>query len=123
MSFNFKEIEEKIRIKDDFIKLSIVTYSGKDGEFYVVVSPSLLVSGYGNTEKEALESFEENLKTFCHDLMSLNQEQRGVEIKKLGFLQVKYHNKNFSKAYVDENGVLQGLDKTTVKTSMLEVTV
>ena len=123
MSFSFKEIKETIRIKGSLMNIKVLTSSGKEGDFFVVVSPSLLVSGYGSSEEEASDSFKENLETFCHDLMSLNQEQRELEIKKLGFEKVKYHNKNFSKAYVDENGVLQGLERSTLRTSMLEATV
>ncbi len=123
MSFNFKEIKESIRIKDKEIKLKVLTFSGKDGDFYVVVSPALLVSGYGTTEKEAEESFKANLETFCRDLMVLDSEQRDLELKKLGFLKEKYHTKNFSKAYIDENGVLHGLEKSSIRTSMLEATV
>lgn len=123
MSFNFKEIKESIRIKDKEIKLKVLTFSGKDGDFYVVVSPALLVSGYGNTEEEAEESFKANLETFCRDLMVLDSEQRDLELKKLGFLKEKYHTKNFSKAYIDENGVLHGLEKSSIRTSMLEATV
>ncbi|MFY7665895.1 hypothetical protein [Flavobacterium sp.] len=123
MSFNFKEIKESIRIKDKEIKLKVLTFSGKDGDFYVVVSPALLVSGYGDTTEEAEQSFKENLETFCRDLLILDAEQRDLELKKLGFLKEKYHTKNFSKAYVDENGVLQGLEKSSIKTAMLEATV
>jgi len=123
MSFNFKEIKESIRIKGSTMKVRVLTSSGKDGDFFVVVSPALLVSGYGSTEEEASSSFKENLETFCHDLMSLEQEQRDLELRKLGFTKEKYHNKNFSKAYVDENGVLQGLERSTLRTSMLEAVV
>lgn len=123
MSFNFIDIKETVRIKQGKVNINVLTVSGKDGEYFVMISPSLLVSGYGSTEKEAKESFTENMELFCKDLMSLSQEQRDLELKKLGFAKERFHNKNFSKAYVDENGVLQGLDPATKKVSMLEAAV
>ncbi|OAB27178.1 hypothetical protein SAMN05444395_104183 [Flavobacterium fryxellicola] len=123
MSFNFKDIKEFIRIKGNNIKIKILISSGKDGEHFVVVSPALLVSGYGPTEEDAKLSFQENIETFCDDLSKLSPEQKITELKKLGFSQEKYFTKNFSKVYVDENGVLQGLEPSTLKTSMLEATV
>lgn len=123
MSFNIQDITDSIGIKGNNIKINVLISSGKDGDYFVTVSPSLLVSGYGETEEEAMQSFEENIRTFCDDLIKLSQEQKVIELRKLGFTKEKYHNKNFSKAYVDENGVLQGLEPTTLKTSRLEATV
>jgi hypothetical protein len=123
MSFSFKEIKEFIRIKENIIKLKVLTTSGKDGDFFVVISPSLLVSGYGEDLEIAFNSFKENLELFCHDLMALSIDKRDLEIRKLGFNKEKYRTKNFSKAYVDENGVLQGLERSTLRTSILEATV
>ena len=123
MSFNFQDIKESIRIKGNNIKIKVLISSGKDGDHFVAVSPALLVSGYGDTEEEAKQSFQENIETFCHDLIKLSPEQKITELRKLGFSQEKYFNKNFSKVYVDENGVLQGLEPSTLKTSMLEATV
>lgn len=123
MSFNFKEIKESIRIKGEELTIKVLTSSGKDGDFFVLISPSLSVSGYGKSEEEAKDSFKLNLELFCHDLMTLKKDERDLELKKLGFQREKYHTKNFSKAYIDENGVLQGLEKSTVRTTMLEAVV
>ena len=62
-----------------------------------------------------MDSLDENMETFCEDFMKLNNEQRKSELTKLGFSQVPYHTKNFSKLYVDENGLLQGLENVTIK--------
>ena len=123
MSINFKDIIETIRIKDSKIFIKAIVASGKEGDHFIVVSPAILVSGYGNTEKEAEESFQENINLFCQDLMKLTHEQREFELTKLGFAKVRFHNKNYSKSYVDENGVLQGFEAGTLKTSMLEATL
>ncbi len=123
MSINFNDIIETVRIKGDTISIKAIVATGKEGNQFIAVSPAILVSGYGNSKEEAQQSFQENLELFCQDLLELTNEKREEELVKLGFAKVKYHNKNFSKSYVDENGVLQGFEPGTLKTSMLEATV
>jgi predicted RNase H-like HicB family nuclease len=122
MALNFKDIKETIRIKGNKLSIKILSATGKEGAYYVTVSPALLVSGYGSTEEEAKQSFEENLRLFCEDFMKLNQLQKESELMKLGFAKVKFHNKDYSRAYVDENGVLQGFEPGTLRAAMLEET-
>lgn len=123
MSFNFTEIRESIRLKGDKINIKVLTASGKDGDSFVIISPTLLVSGYGSDEIEAKESFQHNMELFCKDFLELTNEQRDSYLRNLGFAKEKYKNKNFSKLYVDGNGVLQGFEQSTLKTCMLEATV
>jgi hypothetical protein len=123
MSINFNDIIETVRVKENTISIKAIVATGKEGEHFIAVSPAILVSGYGNSKEEAQLSFQENLELFCQDLLKLTNEQREIELGKLGFNKVKYHNKNYSKSYVDENGVLQGFEPGTLKTSMLEATV
>ena len=123
MSFNFTEIRESLRIKGDKINIKVLTASGKDGDSFVIISPTLLVSGYGLNETEAKQSFQHNIELFCKDFLQLSSEQRNSHIRNLGFIKEKFKTKNFSKLYVDENGVLHGLEQSTLKTSILEATV
>ena len=123
MSFNFTEIRESLRIKRGKINIKVLTASGKDGEYFVIISPTLLVSGYGSSETEAKESFQHNMELFCKDFLELSAEQKDDSLRKLGFAKEKFNTKNFSKLYVDENGALKGLEQSTLKTSMLEATV
>jgi len=44
-------------------------------------------------------------------------------LTKLGFVNENHQNTNYSKAYIDQNGVLQGLDLETLKVSRIEVTI
>jgi len=122
MALNFKDIKETVRIKGNNLSIRILAATGKEGEYFVTVSPSLLVSGYGANEEEAKQSFEENLRLFCEDFMKLIQSQRELELIKLGFSKVKFHNKDFSKAYIDDSGVLQGFEPGSLRTSILEET-
>ena len=101
MSFNIQDITDSIRIKGNSITINVLISSGKDGDYFVTISPTLLVSGYGQTEEEAMKSFEENIRTFCDDLIKLSTEQKENELRKLGFTKEPYHNKNFSKVYIE----------------------
>jgi hypothetical protein len=107
--------EDTIRIKGVDLTLEVTVVSGKEGEHFISIIPSLMISGYGSTEQEAIDSLDENVETFCEDFMKLNAEQKKSELVKLGFLQVPYHRKNFSKLFVDENGLLQGLENVTIR--------
>ncbi len=106
---------ETIRIKGDVLTVEAAVISGKDGDHFVSFVPSLMISGYGATEQEAMDSLDENMETFCEDFMKLNKDQRKLELTKLGFSQVPYHTKNFSKLYVDETALLQGLENVTIE--------
>ncbi len=122
MALNFKDIKETIRVKKNTLNIKVLSITGKEGDCFVTISPALLVSGYGDSEEEAKKSFEENIRLFCDDFLKLNREERETELFKLGFSKVKFHNKDYSKIYVDENGVLHGFEPGTVKTSILEET-
>jgi hypothetical protein len=123
MSFTIQDIKESIHIKESNITIKVMTFSGKDGDYFVSISPALLVSGYGVTEEEATASFKENILTFCDDLLRLSAEERNAELRKLGFSQESGQLRNYSKVYIDEKGVLQGLESSTLKTAMLEATI
>jgi hypothetical protein len=123
MNFNFTEIRESLRIKEGKINIKVLTASGKDGDSFVIISPTLLVSGYGSNEIEAEESFLHNMELFCKDFLELSIDQRESYLRSLGFSKEKFRTKNFSKLYIDENGVLQGLEQSTLKTSILEAII
>lgn len=113
---------DKIRIHKAEIHLGMNIFEGKDGDFYVHIAPAFDISGYGRTPQEALESFNENIKVFCEDLMALSVSNREAELMKLGFKK-EFFNKNFSKLYIDNDGVLQGLDPDTVNSKFVEETI
>lgn len=114
---------DTIRIGKDGIHFKMNVIEGKDGNFFIRVSPAFGISGYGATEREAEESFNENIKIFCSDLLSLKNDQREIELSRLGFKKEFAHNRNFSRLYVDNDGVLQGLDPGSIKSTVLEETI
>lgn len=114
---------DRIRIQKGSIHFKMNVIEGKDGDFFIRISPAFGISGYGRTEQEAEQSFSENIKIFCADLMSLKNDQRETELSKLGFKKEFAHNKNFSKLYIDNDGILQGLDPESIKSTVLEDTI
>lgn len=114
-------VKESIRIKSSRIELRIIMSSGKDGDYFVNISPTLMVSGYGLTDKEALESFTHNLDVFCEDILALNTDRRNIYLHKLGFKKERYRNKNFSGTFVDRNNVTADFEPNSVKSQMLEL--
>lgn len=101
---------ENLKVSPSGLVGRLSAFSGKQGEFWVSIIPSLNVSGYGESEEDANESLKENLQVFCEDLFSISDTQRRSELKKLGWEPNKFFKKRYSKAYVDENGVLQNFD-------------
>ncbi|WP_288459442.1 hypothetical protein [uncultured Chryseobacterium sp.] len=118
--FNIQIIKEFLRIKDDRIRIKVLVSSGRDGEYHVFISPTLLVSGYGSTEEEAKESFKHNMDLFIRDIMALEKQKRNTYLFSLGFQQEKYRRKNFTNIYADKNNVLETLEPSTRTSAVLE---
>ncbi len=108
--------QEKIKLTPNSLVMQIQVIIGQDGDYWVCVSPSLKISAYGDTKEEAEKNFEEHLNLFREDLFGLDPGQRVLELKKLGWTQKKYHKRQFSKAFVDENGMLQNLKHAEIST-------
>ena len=128
MTFHTKDIIEHIRIKFSEInkskinlKLYIILVENESD--FILIAPSISVSGYGKTDEEAHISFKHNLEIFGRDILELSQAKRDQYLLSLGFKQEKFRNKNFSKMYIDENGILQGFESSKVKPSLLEAVI
>lgn len=106
--------EESLKTSSDSISIEVNTITGKEGDFWICISPSLNVSGYGRTIEEAKKSFEENIIIFCDDIQSLKSEKKHQILVSLGWKQKKYAKKQFSKAFVDKDGILQNLEHAIV---------
>ena len=60
----------------------------KEGAYFVLLAPAFAISGYGITLREAAQSFAENVKLFCEDLLALPSINRDRELLDLGFQKV-----------------------------------
>ncbi|MBW3519516.1 hypothetical protein [Flavobacterium sp. NKUCC04_CG] len=119
MSVTLQNIEETIRITETKIQLHFVVIEGREEAFFCIIAPTLMISGYGNTQKEATESFQHNVDVFIDDIATFTDQEREAFFTNLGFK--KDTLLNFSKAYRDETKVLQGFTSTTVKTAEVEI--
>lgn len=116
-----KELPEYLKLTPNGVKGKFISFTGKSGEHWVSIIPSLNVSGYGESEEDALKDSQYNIRVLFEDLHELTSTQRDKELKKLGWLQNKFFKRQYSSSYVDENGVLKNFDSPNqVKKSVLE---
>lgn len=101
--------------------LNVVQFVDKDTKQVVCFVPSVDVSAYGETEHKARRMLDETMSEFFKYLFDLSTEELNAELFRLGWSKPKYFNKEFSKAYVDNNGDLQGFnaDENSIKTLTL----
>lgn len=117
------EDKEYIRISDTVLEMSIITFGGKDGDYFIQYSPSLRISGYGKTPQEAEESMRVSIEAFALDLKKLSVKKRETVLNSLGWSKERFKSKNFSHAYIDKEGVIQGLglELEDVRTTEMEL--
>jgi hypothetical protein len=105
--------QEKLRI--DLRKHKITTqvngyrFIDKDTKQAVTYLPAFELSGYGETFEKADEILRFSLKEYFDYLVKLPSGEIQIELAKLGWKKGLF-NKEYSKTYVDENGVLQNLN-------------
>ena len=109
-----KLTEDKLRINlnSGKIKLSshLFKYRDKDTRQVVVYIPSLDITGYGATDKKAMEMINFAISNFFDWLTKLPHKQIDIELKKLGWEHVQYKSKEYSKSFVDEGGLLHSFN-------------
>lgn len=115
-----KDEKDTIRIKNRRVTFSLNVYNGKQGEFFIYYCPSLNISGYGKTEKEAEDFIKVEIEVFCEDLHTMNTKEKEAFLSSLGFKKEVFASKNFSKAFVDENGKLQDFEEGTLERAILQ---
>ena len=113
-------IKESIRLENNKLHIQVVTAVGKDGDFFVMVSPTLQVSGYGVSEIDAKASFDHNMEVFCDDFFNMSSIEKDNFLKQLGFIKRIPKVEHFSKVFIDSNGALQGIERLSLITSHLE---
>ena len=112
--------KDTIRIKNGKISCSLNIYSGKQRDYIINYCPSLNISGYGKTDEEAEDFIKVEMEVFCEDLHSMNTKNKEDFLSSLGFKRDVFAAKNYSRAFVDENGKLQDFEEGTLQHKMLE---
>lgn len=82
---NMKQIGFKAKVKKGnvTINVSVPLLSFKEDDAFIVYSPALDISGYGDTEEEARKSFELTLEEFIS--YTLNKNTFQLELTRLGW--------------------------------------
>jgi predicted RNase H-like HicB family nuclease len=117
--FNFI-VNKKPRKESDFlviksrqrrIEMNLRAYQIKDHDYFIQYIPSLNLSGYGDTEDEALEMLKVVVEDYCENLSCLKPELQAAELSKYGFKQERWKSKQYtSNAHIDKLGVLQNFE-------------
>ena len=115
-----KNGQDKLRIKGANLQLSLNVAAGKQGDYFLYFCPALNISGYGKTDAEAESFIKVEMLTFCEDIMGMPSNERDNYLMSLGFKKERFHNKNFSKAYIDADGRLQDFDEGTLEHKLLQ---
>jgi predicted RNase H-like HicB family nuclease len=106
---------EEIYVSKNKLSIKLFSITGKDGDFWVSICPSLNVSGYGSSKEEAEASLDHNMNVFAEDFSSLPIKSMILELKKMGWEQAKFRKKRLSKVFVDEDGNLQNLEHAELR--------
>jgi hypothetical protein len=103
--------------------VSSFSFLDKDTGMFVAVMPSLQLSGYGKTRKEADAMLKDAVKDFNEFILHQSYGRVAVELIRLGWQRSKLRMKHFSKAYVDINGELKNFnaDENTVEKKVLQI--
>lgn len=116
---NFKEstrVQTKQSLKVDKRKrkisgnVTVLHFIDNESKQHIAYAPSLNVSGYGETEKKAKEMLKFSIDELFLFLISLDANKLTAEMRKLGWDNSEYFNKQYSTAFVDINGELKGLN-------------
>lgn len=85
-----------IDIHNKSFKAKLIGINFKEGESYIVYIPSLELSGYGDSFKEAHALLKSTLDSFSKDLLALSDIQINKELTRLGWEKNKFFKKRLS---------------------------
>lgn len=126
----FTESDEKVMMEELHInfkrshvqaKLVALKYIDKETKQHIFFLPSLQVSGYGKTAEKAVEMAKFHIHDYFTHLATLQPKAIKAELSALGWKKGMF-NKDFSKVYVDGNGILQNLNAVDNKVETVTLT-
>ena len=85
--------KENLTISKTSVEGKVSALVFKDGEFYIIYAPSIHLSSYGKTIKEAYEMLSIVLSDFSQYLIELNEGEKYKILKELGWKRSKYFKK------------------------------
>lgn len=90
--------------------LNIGSFRDKDTKQWVLFSPGLDLTSYGETKEKALEMMQETIHDFFKNLTEMSRRDLEKYLTAIGWKKHNLFNKKFSKAHVDINGELQNFN-------------
>jgi len=121
------QVNQSIKVdkKKATIKATFKSFNIKDGKYFVAYIPSLDMTGYGDSENEAVDMLKDVMDDFFSDLIKLSLSDIDKELAKYGWNHSKIFKKQFSnRAHVDKGGVLKGFEMpkdTPIEENILQV--
>jgi hypothetical protein len=98
-----------------------IRFRDKDTKQFVIYIPSLELTGYGNTEKKAMEMLKFSVDDFLGYIINLSVKEMNNEISKLGWKQNRLKKKDYSKAFVDIDGNLKSFNALEDKVEFVDL--
>ena len=94
------------------VKGHFLVYYFMDHHHHIAYMPSLQLTGYGDSRKEAVDMlFDTVLDDFCENLLELSSDKAGELLVTLGWKRHKIFHKKFSTTvYIDKEGVLRNFN-------------
>ncbi len=87
--------------------LRFIQFRDKDTRQIIIYIPTLEITAYGSTEQKAQEMLNLTVEEYFHSLMSMSRIKLTAELAKFGWKHDKIRGKEYSKCFVDANGILQ----------------
>lgn len=100
---------DNLQIQENHISASLNVLRFRDADTNQIVSyfPSLDISGYGSDPEKAMELAKFSIKEFFTYLLSLSPKKCEAELRLLGWKNDKFNDKEFSKAFLNDDGDLK----------------
>lgn len=95
--------------------INIFRFQDKDTNQWVLFVPSLELSGYGENPEKAHSMLKEALDDLFRQLITMSPSELRSELSKLGWKKNFFRNKDFSRAYVTEDGELKNFNTEKVE--------
>ncbi|MBC7553878.1 MAG: hypothetical protein H7257_07855 [Taibaiella sp.] len=99
-------------------EINALKFVDKDTKQYVMIIPSLDVSGYGKTQEKAFQMLKFCMDSFFEHLITLSDDKMKLLLSALGWKNT-FFKKDFSKAYVDVDGELKNLNAVDDKVELV----
>ncbi len=113
-------INKSKKVTSGIIKVFMI----EDHGHKVAYIPSLDITGYGKSDKLAIDMLRDAIGDYFGSLVKLSQKKIQAELKKYGWEKGMFTKKYENSAFIDKKGVLQNLNlpiTTNIEESLISV--